>query len=47
MIGGLLVATATTLLVLPAIYAMLQHKAATTSNSLNPDDPESRYYVQA
>lgn len=46
-IGGLFVATGTTLLVLPAIYAMLQRNATVTSNSLNPDDPESRYYVQA
>ena len=46
-VGGLFVATGTTLLVLPAIYAMLQRNATVTSNSLNPDDPESRYYVQA
>ena len=44
-IGGLIVATFTTLTVLPAIYAVLQHRATTKSPSLNPSDPESRYYV--
>ena len=38
--------TFTTLAVLPAIYALLQRRASVTSNSLNPLDPESRYYVQ-
>lgn len=45
-IGGLIFSTLTTLLVLPAIYALLQRRASVTSNSLNPLDPESRYYVQ-
>jgi multidrug efflux pump subunit AcrB len=44
-IGGLIFSTLTTLTVLPAIYALLQAKASTTSNSLNPEDPSSRYYV--
>jgi multidrug efflux pump subunit AcrB len=44
-IGGLVFSTLTTLAVLPAIYALLQRKASTTSNSLNPEDPSSRYYV--
>jgi multidrug efflux pump subunit AcrB len=43
--GGLLVATFTTLTVLPAIYAVLQARASVASPSLNPADPESRYYV--
>ena len=43
-IGGLLLSTFATLTVLPAIYSILQQKAATTSISLNPDDPSSRYY---
>jgi multidrug efflux pump subunit AcrB len=43
-IGGLLLSTFATLTVLPAIYSILQQKAATTSMSLNPDDPSSRYY---
>jgi multidrug efflux pump subunit AcrB len=44
-IGGLIFSTLTTLTVLPAVYALLQRKASTTSNSLNPEDPSSRYYV--
>jgi len=43
-IGGLLVSTFTTLTVLPAIYAILQGKSSTLSPSLNPMDPESKYY---
>jgi multidrug efflux pump subunit AcrB len=44
-IGGLIVSTFTTLLVLPSLYAILQHGASTTSPSLNPLDPKSRYYA--
>jgi len=44
-IGGLLAATAATLLVLPAVYALLQRRAGSQSASLHPHDPESRYYV--
>jgi multidrug efflux pump subunit AcrB len=44
-LGGLLAATVTTLTVLPAIYAVVQRRASTKSPSLNPNDPESRYYV--
>jgi multidrug efflux pump subunit AcrB len=43
-IGGLLVSTFATLTILPSIYAILQGKASTTSSSLNPMDPASRYY---
>jgi multidrug efflux pump subunit AcrB len=43
-IGGLLVSTFATLTILPAIYAILQRKAAIASPSLNPMDPTSRYY---
>ena len=43
-IGGLIVSTFTTLTVLPCIYAILQRRAASVSPSLNPLDPESRYY---
>ena len=45
-IGGLIFSTLTTLLVLPVVYALLQKAARVTSNSLNPEDPTSRYYVQ-
>jgi multidrug efflux pump subunit AcrB len=46
-IGGLIFSTFTTLLILPAVYALLQKNASTTSNSLNPLDAESRYHVQS
>jgi len=44
-IGGLIAATLATLLVLPAIYAIIQRRAAVRSASLDPDDPHSRYFV--
>ncbi|WP_321474131.1 efflux RND transporter permease subunit [uncultured Paludibaculum sp.] len=43
-IGGLILSTFTTLTILPSLYAILQRNASTTSPSLNPMDPESRYY---
>ncbi len=43
-IGGLIVSTFTTLTILPSIYAIFQQGASTMSPSLNPTDPESRYY---
>jgi multidrug efflux pump subunit AcrB len=43
-IGGLIASTFATLTILPSVYAILQAKASTTSNSLNPRDPNSRYY---
>jgi multidrug efflux pump subunit AcrB len=43
-IGGLLLSTFATLTILPSIYAILQGRASLTSPSLNPTDPESRYY---
>ena len=43
-IGGLAGATCATLLVLPAIFAILQWTRARTSASLDPDDPESLYF---
>jgi multidrug efflux pump subunit AcrB len=46
-IGGLLFSTFATLAVLPAIYGLLQRGASITSNSLNPEDPASRYYAQS
>jgi multidrug efflux pump subunit AcrB len=45
-IGGLLFSTFATLAVLPAIYGLLQRHASVSSNSLNPEDPASRYYEQ-
>jgi multidrug efflux pump subunit AcrB len=43
-IGGLLAATLTTLLVLPAIFALLQGRAGAASASLDPEDVESSYF---
>jgi multidrug efflux pump subunit AcrB len=43
-IGGLMAATLTTLLILPAIFAVVQGRSSTASVSLDPDDPESRHY---
>ena len=42
-IGGLLAATLTNLTVLPFMFSIVQQRAATTSPSLDPDDPESRF----
>ena len=46
-IGGLLLATFATLTVLPAVYALLQGRAALHSASLDPDDPASKHYDRA
>jgi multidrug efflux pump subunit AcrB len=44
-IGGLAAATIATLLVLPAIFALLQKRVAHKTPSLDPDDPDSSYYA--
>lgn len=43
-IGGLVAATVATLLVLPSIFALVQGWAGRHSASVDPDDPESRYF---
>jgi multidrug efflux pump subunit AcrB len=43
-VGGLLAATATTLLVLPAIFAMVRASSGRESPSVDPTDPESPCY---
>jgi len=43
-IGGLFMATIATLLVLPAVYTLVQARVRPVSPSLDPDDPASRYY---
>jgi hypothetical protein len=43
-IGGLLGATCATLIILPAILAMLQSRQTRISASLDPDDPDSRFF---
>jgi multidrug efflux pump subunit AcrB len=45
-IGGLLAATFTTLLILPSIFALIQGGAGSEAVSLDPDDPESPYFDQ-
>jgi multidrug efflux pump subunit AcrB len=42
-IGGLIVATAATLLILPSVFSLVQARAHAGSPSLDPDDPESRH----
>jgi multidrug efflux pump subunit AcrB len=46
-IGGLIAATISTLVILPSVYALLQSRAAAESPSLDPDDPGSKYYEHA
>jgi multidrug efflux pump subunit AcrB len=43
-IGGLLASTVSTLVVLPALFAMVQKRADIASPSLDPDDAASRHY---
>ena len=43
-IGGLIGATAATLILLPMVFAMVQKNKPVQSPSLNPNDPESGYY---
>ena len=42
-IGGLLCATAATLLVLPTVFSLVQKRASLVSPSLDPDDPDSPF----
>jgi len=44
-IGGLLVATLSTLFVLPPVYALLMNHVSTRSASLDPDDPSSPFHT--
>ena len=44
-VGGLIAATLATLFLLPLFFAMLQAKASVKSASMDPDDPESRYFA--
>ncbi len=43
-IGGLVAATIATLLVLPSVFALVQGWTGRHSASMDPDDPESRYF---
>jgi hypothetical protein len=44
-IGGLIAATATTLFVLPAVFALVMGRAGRHSASLDPFDPDSPHHV--
>jgi multidrug efflux pump subunit AcrB len=46
-IGGLICATFGTLLVLPAVFAAVLGRSRTGSQSLHPDDPDSRHHDSA
>jgi multidrug efflux pump subunit AcrB len=45
-IGGLITSTLASLLILPCVFTQLQSKATTQSVSLDPEDPESKFYHQ-
>jgi multidrug efflux pump subunit AcrB len=46
-VGGLASATVATLLVLPAVFAIVQRRTPVRSASLDPDDPHSVHYAPA
>jgi multidrug efflux pump subunit AcrB len=46
-IGGLVVATAATLLILPAVFSVVMGRASIGSASLHPDDPDSAHFAPA
>jgi multidrug efflux pump subunit AcrB len=46
-LGGLLLATLSTLFAVPCVFAVVRRGAATTSPSLDPDDPESTHFDSA
>ncbi|CAG4990311.1 Multidrug resistance protein MdtC [Dyadobacter sp. CECT 9275] len=43
-IGGLIASTLASLLILPAIFTMVQKKASVESISMDPEDPESNFF---
>jgi multidrug efflux pump subunit AcrB len=45
-IGGLLVATLATLFLLPTVFGIAQRRASTGSRSLDPEDPQSKWFDQ-
>jgi multidrug efflux pump subunit AcrB len=46
-IGGLIVATAATLLLVPIVFGVVQRRATRQSRSLDPEDPEIRFAREA
>jgi predicted RND superfamily exporter protein len=45
-IGGLIASTLAALLILPCVFTQFQTKASVQSVSLDPEDPESKFYNQ-
>lgn len=45
-IGGLIASTCVSLLVLPGVFALAQRKTTFDSVSLDPEDPNSKYYIK-
>jgi RND family efflux transporter MFP subunit len=43
-IGGLIASTLASLLILPAVFTMVQRKASVLSVSLDPEDPDSNFF---
>jgi Cu/Ag efflux pump CusA len=43
-VGGLAAATLTTLLMIPALFAIVEGHSGTRSPSIDPDDPTSPHY---
>lgn len=43
-IGGLIASTLASLLILPAVFTLVQRKASVNSVSLDPEDPESNFF---
>ena len=43
-VGGLAASTLATLLILPAVFAVVQRKAGVVGASMDPDDPNSGRY---
>jgi multidrug efflux pump subunit AcrB len=46
-IGGLSVATLATLFLLPMVFGLVQRNASSGSRSLDPEDPESKWFEQS
>jgi multidrug efflux pump subunit AcrB len=46
-IGGLFVATIATLLLLPIVFGLVQRNASTGTRSLDPEDPDSKWFEQS
>ena len=44
-LGGLIAATITTLFVLPLFFVLTRSRARLNSASMDPEDPESRFYA--